>query len=114
MEIRGLGLLYIPDLYGASAVATEAEIHLICRLEHWRAEADYERIGLSRPREVLAGVELPSLVLPVHPARNIATLVEAAVRDHLQRRKGMNAAERLDARLRSRPPVSRRSGGEEG
>jgi HPr kinase/phosphorylase len=82
-------------------VRAEARIDLLCRLEAWRSGADYERIGIERPREELAGVSIPVLVLPVRPARNMATLVEVAVRDHLRRQAGSNAAERLDARLRA-------------
>ncbi len=100
MEIRGIGLLYIPDLYGPEAVREESAVELVCRLEAWRPGAEYERVGLDRPREELAGVAVPTLVLPVRPARNMATLVEVAVRDHLQRRSGSNAAARLDSRLR--------------
>lgn len=100
MEIRGIGLLYIPDLYGAEAVASRARIELICHLEQWRDDVDYERIGLERPTENLMGAAIPALVLPLRPARSIATLVEVAVRDALQRRRGNNAAERLDARMR--------------
>jgi HPr kinase/phosphorylase len=101
MEIRGIGLLYIPDLYGVDAVRTEAPIELLCRLEPWREGGEYERVGLERTRENLAGVSLPVLVLPVRPARNMATLVEVGVRDHLQRAAGSNAAQRLDERLRA-------------
>jgi HPr kinase/phosphorylase len=100
LEIRGLGILCIPDLYGPSAVADETPVSLICRLEHWREGASYERVGLERPRELLLGVSLPSLVLPVRPSANMATLVEAAVRDHEQRGRGRSGAEKLDARLR--------------
>ena len=101
IEIRGIGLLYIPELYGEDSVRAESSIDLLCRLEAWREEVEYERLGIERPQESLAEVSIPALVLPVRPARNIATLVEVAVRDHLQRQAGSNAAERLDARLRA-------------
>lgn len=101
MEIRGIGLLYIPELYGEDSVRSEFSVDLVCRLEAWREGAEYERIGIDRPRQCLAGVCIPALVLPVRPARNVATLVEVAVRDHLRRQAGSNAAERLDARLRA-------------
>jgi HPr kinase/phosphorylase len=100
MEIRGIGLLYIPDLYGPESVRDESSVDLLCRLEAWRDSVEYERIGIERPRETIAGVSIPCLVLPVRPARNMATLVEVAVRDHLRRMAGSNAAERLDSRLR--------------
>lgn len=102
MEIRGIGLLHIPDLYGPEAVRVERRIDLLCDLEPWQPGAEYERIGLDRPLETLAGVAVPRLTLPVRPARSIATLVEVAVRDHLQRRAGVNAARRLDDMLRAR------------
>jgi HPr kinase/phosphorylase len=100
MEIRGIGLLYIPELYGPESVRDESSVDLLCRLEPWRAGADYERVGIERPHEELAGVSIPTLVLPVRPARNMATLVEVAVRDHQRRAAGSNAAARLDARMR--------------
>ena len=101
MEIRGIGLLYIPELYGPESVREDSSVDLLCRLEAWQDGVEYERIGLERARERLADVSIPALVLPVRPARNMATLVEVAVRDHLRREAGSNAAERLDARLRA-------------
>jgi len=101
MEIRGLGLLYIPDLYGEQAVLEESRIDLVCRLETWRSEADYERVGLDRATHTLLGVDLPLIVLPLRPAANMATLLEAAARDHRHRLGGHNAARDLDRRLRA-------------
>ncbi|MBM4382733.1 MAG: hypothetical protein FJ091_05125 [Deltaproteobacteria bacterium] len=100
LEIRGLGILYVPDLYGPGAVAEESAVSLMFRLEHWREGAQYERVGLERPTESLLGISLPCLVLPVRPSANMATLVEAAVRDHEQRLRGRSGAEKVDARLR--------------
>jgi HPr kinase/phosphorylase len=74
-------------------------VALVCRLEHWREDAAYERVGFERPSETILGVVLPSLLLPVRPAGNMATLVEVAVRDHRLRASGVVAAERLDERV---------------
>lgn len=114
MEIRGIGLLYVPDLYGPDAVRTERRVDLLCDLEPWREGTEYERVGLDRPLEDLAGVAIPRLVLPVRPARSMATLVEVAVRDHLKRQAGINAARRLDEALRRRTGrgASGRAGGD--
>jgi HPr kinase/phosphorylase len=98
VEIRGIGILDVLDLFGAQAVCEECAIDLVCRLEEWQHGAHYERVGLERPLEKIAGVELPTLVLPVRP--HMATLVEVAVRDHLRRPAGGSAAARLDAKLR--------------
>jgi HPr kinase/phosphorylase len=104
LEIRGLGILCISDLYGPGAVAELSPVSLAFRLEHWREGASYERVGLERPREKFLGVELPTLVLPVRPSANMAILVEAGVRDHEQRSRGMSGAAKLDARLRGETP----------
>jgi len=100
VEIRGLGILYVPDLYGAESVRDECAVELCCRLEHWREGAEYERIGLLRPNETILGKPVPCLLLPVRPAGNMATLVEVAARDHRLRAAGVVAAGRLDARVR--------------
>ena len=103
MELRGIGLLYVPELYGDDAVRAEAPVDLLCHLERWREEAEYERIGIDRPVEELAGVPVPALTLPVRPSGcNMASLVEVACRDELQRRAGVNAAQRLDQSLADR------------
>lgn len=100
LEIRGIGLLYVPDLFGEQSVCEEAEVSLLCNLEQWREDAVYDRVGLERSIQEIAGVQIPSLVLPVRPAASLATLVEVAARDQRLRVRGENAAERLDARLR--------------
>jgi HPr kinase/phosphorylase len=100
MEIRGIGLVFIPELYGPDSVRDEATIDLVCHLERWREGVDYERVGIERPSEELAGVQVPSLLLPVRPGASMATLIEVAARDALQRRRGVNAARRLDEHLR--------------
>jgi len=99
MEIRGIGLLYVPDLFGPDSVLDESAIDLLCHLEAWQADAEFERVGWERPEEELAGARLPSLRLPARPAGSMATLVEVAAGDHLQRARGDSAARRLDAAL---------------
>jgi HPr kinase/phosphorylase len=100
MEIRGIGIFFVPDLFGESSVCDEMTVDLVCRLERWQEGAAYERVGLERPEEEFAGVRLPRLTLPARPGGSIATVVELAAREHLQRRSGVNAAQRLDQRLR--------------
>jgi HPr kinase/phosphorylase len=100
MEIRGIGIFFVPDLYGENSVCDEMTIDLVCRLERWRESAAYERVGLERPEEEIAGVRLPRLTLPTRSGGSMASIVELAAREHLQRRSGVNAAQRLDQRLR--------------
>jgi len=100
VEIRGLGLLSVPELFGPAAVRDETEISLLCRLERWREDVEYERVGLERPTEEILGVPVQALLLPLRPAGSMATLVEVGVRDLLRRRAGSNAARTLDERVR--------------
>jgi HPr kinase/phosphorylase len=102
LEIRGIGIVYLPDLYGPDSVRDDGPVDLVCHLEHWKEGAAYERVGLDRPQEDWCGVMLPALVLPVRPSANMATLVEVAVRDEQQRQRGPSGADRLDARLQGR------------
>ena len=100
MEIRGLGIVSVVDLFGPGAVRDEMPIDLICRLEKWSQGVEYERVGLERLTEEIAGVRVPSLTLPARPGGSLATVVEVAVRDHRRRCEGTVAAQRLDERLR--------------
>ena len=102
IEVRGLGLLSVSDLFGPDATLDECDVGFVVRLEDWDKGGDFERIGLDRARETILGVELPIILLPVHVASNVATLIELAVRDWRLRERGVNAARRLDERLRGR------------
>lgn len=101
LEIRGIGLLYVPDLYGPEAVRSEGPVDLVCRLVEWSDGVTFDRIGAERPLESFAGVSLPMVTLPARPAGSVATLVEASVRDHRQRERGATGAERIDDALRA-------------
>lgn len=114
IEVRGLGLMSVSDLFGPEAILDECEVGFVVRLEDWDKGADFERIGLERERETLLGVEIPTVLLPVHAASNLATLVELAIRDWQLRKHGVNAARRLDERLRSRGGILRSRGGVDG
>jgi HPr kinase/phosphorylase len=100
MELRGVGIVYLPDVFGPDSVRDDSPVDLACRLTAWRPDLDVERVGLERPVERWDGVDVPTLLLPARPAGSLATLVEVAVRDHVLRREGRSAASRLDARLR--------------
>jgi HPr kinase/phosphorylase len=100
IEVRGLGLMSVADLFGPEATLDECEVGFVIRLEEWGKGVQFERIGLEREREMLLGIAIPTVRLPVHAASNLATLVELAIRDWQLRLKGVNAARRLDERLR--------------
>ena len=96
IEIRGLGILSVSELYGADALAEEAPLDLVCRVEPVVEEPD--RTGLDRGHEEWLGVSVPRVVLPSQPGASLATIVDAAARDALWRRVGPSAAERFAAR----------------
>jgi HPr kinase/phosphorylase len=98
MEIRGLGILNIRELFGVSAVSGPKQLGLNIRLERWEDATEVDRLGLEERTVDILGVGVPHFVLPVSPGRNLATLVETAVRVHLMRLRGYNAAESFVAR----------------
>lgn len=114
IEVRGLGLLSVSDLFGPEATLDECEVGFVVRLQDSEAGAEFERIGLERHREMILGIGVPTVVLPVHAASNLATLVELAIRDWQLRKQGVNAAQRLDERLRSRGGMLRSRGAVDG
>ena len=75
------------------------DVELVCHLEHWQEKTAYDRVGLDRSSEEIAGVTLPTLTLPARPGASMATIVEVAAREHRQRGEGVSAVRRLDARL---------------
>lgn len=92
MEIRGLGILNIAEVYGVSALSDSAPVQLIVQLEVWDESREVDRLGLDVRTIDILGVRVPLILLPVSPGRNLSTLVDAAVRVHLLRMRGRNAA----------------------
>ncbi len=100
MEIRGVGIIHVPSLYGIASVRAEKELELIIgfkRLEH-NDDRRWEIDGGYRMRNVL-GVNIPSMVLPVAPGREMANIVEAAALDFKLKQLGHDAAKELDLKL---------------
>ena len=101
VEVRGLGILSVPDLFGERAVLSESRIDLVCQLQRYDVQPQgYDRVGIERQTVALDGARVPSVTLPAHPTGTLATLVEVAARDQELRASGLNAAARFDARLR--------------
>jgi HPr kinase/phosphorylase len=99
MEVRGLGIMNVQELFGVASTRHSIVIELIVRLVRWDEHTAYERLGLDEQQESLLDVPLPVVTLPVAPGRNIGILVEVAARRHLLRARGLPAAARLVARL---------------
>jgi len=99
MEVRGLGVINIRDLFGVASTRTSKRVELAVRLERWDPEREYDRLGLDENVFELFGVKMPLIIMPVAPGRNLAILVEVAARNQLLRSRGLNAARDLVARL---------------
>jgi HPr kinase/phosphorylase len=92
MEIRGLGIINVKDLFGVSAVRESKKIELVVELLEWSDAAEYDRLGFDDRNDDILGVLVPSVRLPVRPGRNLATLIEVAARNQLVKLQGIHSA----------------------
>ena len=99
MEIRGLGVINIRDLFGVAATRSSKRVELVVQLERWDPVREYDRLGLDDERHDVLGVSVPMIRMPVAPGRNLAILVEVAARNQLLRARGHHAARELAERL---------------
>jgi len=99
MEIRGVGIIDIRNLFGIFSVMDSAEINLVVQLEHWKGEKEYERLGLDDKFTEILGVRMHEVTIPVKPGRNIAALVEVAAMNQRLKMRGYHAAQDLNRRL---------------
>ena len=99
VEIRGVGILNIQDLFGVSAIRDEKDIELVVELVPWSEDEGYERLGFDEHTHSILDCEVPHLRIPVGPGRNISSVIEVAARNHLLKRMGHNSAIRLKERL---------------
>ena len=97
MEVRGLGVLNIREMYGDNAIKMSKYLRLIIHLEKMNKhnKADFDRLKGHNRVEKIMNVEIPITVIPVAPGRNLAVIVEAAVRNHILRNNGFDASEQL-------------------
>jgi len=103
MELRGLGLINIKDLFGVAAVRRHKDLDLVIQLERWKERKEYDRLGLTERTYDILGVSLAYVEMPVAAGRNLAVLIEVATRNHLLRLKGYvparDFAEKLQKKL---------------
>ncbi len=99
MEIRGLGVINIKELFGVASTRTSKRVELVVQLERWDPTRDYDRLGLDDAHYDVLGLRIPMIRMPVAPGRNLAILVEVAARNQLLRSRGHHAARTLAARL---------------
>lgn len=99
IELRGIGIIDVKEIFGIGAVKNTEKIDLIINLETWVDGKQYDRLGLEDEYTEILGIKIPSLLIPVKPGRNLAVIVEIAAMNNRQKRNGYNAAEELNKRL---------------
>jgi HPr kinase/phosphorylase len=103
MEVRGLGILNIMDLYGVTAVRERKRLDLVVQMELSGEDVEYDRIGIEDHHREILGVPIREVRLPVRPGRNMSAIIEIAARNELLRKSGHDSArnfiERIDAAM---------------
>jgi HPr kinase/phosphorylase len=99
MEIRGVGLIDIPSIFGIRAVRQQKRIEVVVRLEEWDQKAVVDRTGLDTQTTTILGVEIPLITVPLNPGKNITVIAEVIALNHLLRYSGVNPAEVFNERL---------------
>ncbi len=99
VEIRGIGILDVKNLYGVGSVKMTEGINLVINMELWDTKKQYDRLGLTDEYTEILGLRIPSLTIPVRPGRNLAIIIEVAAMNHRQKNMGYNAAQVLNQRV---------------
>ena len=92
IEIRGIGIIDVQQLFGMGAVQFDSDIEIVIHLEPWQDGKFYDRLGLEGDTYTILGVQLPYVTIPVRPGRNLAGIVEIAAMKNRQMRYGYNSA----------------------
>ncbi len=93
IELRGIGVVDVQQLFGMSAVREDQDIDLVVNLEQWNDTTMYDRLGLENLYTVILDVKVPALTVPVKPGRNLAIIVEVAAMNNRHKKMGYNAAQ---------------------
>lgn len=109
LEVRGLGILNVKDLFGVTAIRERKRIDVVARLEEWTTGTEYDRLGVEDRFSEILGVAIPELAIPVRPGRDMASILEVAARNELSKHAGHHAAReffsQLEGALGVSPPV---------
>ena len=99
VELRGIGIVDVRRLFGMGSVKESEKIDLIINLESWQDGKMYDRLGLDEQTTDILGINVPSIVLPVCPGRNLSVVIEVAAMNNRQKKMGYNTAEEFNKRL---------------
>jgi HPr kinase/phosphorylase len=99
MEIRGMGIINVKQLLGVSSILDRTNIDLVVELEEWDADKQYDRLGINTLYENILEVNIPKLLIPVKPGRNLAGLIEIAAMKHRLKNQGYDTIKELNDTL---------------
>jgi len=108
MEIRGIGIINVADLYGVVCVRDHKSIDLIVQLETWDDTHFYDRVGVDQKNIKLLDVDVPCHTLPVKPGRDVVLLLETIALNHRLKKMGYHPAEEFSTRLTEAITVKKR------
>jgi HPr kinase/phosphorylase len=106
MEIRGVGLVDIPGVFGIRAVRQQKRIEVVVQLEDWHQDAVLERTGLDGETTLILDVEVPKVRVPLNPGKNITVVAEVIALNHLLKYSGVDPATRFNERLKKQMRAS--------
>ncbi|MGN0984485.1 MAG: HPr(Ser) kinase/phosphatase [Gemmiger sp.] len=95
IELRGIGIINVARLFGIGSVKNSVEVEMVVELEPWDRTKNYDRTGLETSFYDILGVQIPHLLIPVMPGRNLAVVLETAAINNRQKEMGYNAAKEL-------------------
>lgn len=100
LEIRGIGVINVSRMFGVSSVLPKAEINFQVNLEPWKADQDYDRVGIEEKKhENILGIDVPKIVVPVREGRSMAVIIESAVTNYMLSVMGMDSAKEFEQRV---------------
>jgi HPr kinase/phosphorylase len=102
IEVRGLGILNVRELFGITAIREKKQMDIVVELVRWETEEEYERLGFKERTMDILGVELPHLKIPVSPGRSVATIVEIAARNQLLKIMGYDSYRKFQEQHQSK------------
>ncbi|HDP79369.1 MAG TPA: HPr kinase/phosphorylase [Spirochaetes bacterium] len=101
MEIRGLGIINVNDVFGIRSVRNRKRIELAVLLEEWDSAGEYDRLGIDEKKYSLLDIDIPFITVPVRPGRNIPVLIETAALNQRLKKMGVFSAQELDMKIQN-------------
>ncbi len=101
LEIRGLGIVNVRDIFGIGAVRNRKRVELVVMLEEWDSKKPYERLGIDENMYTILDIDVPYITIPVRPGRNIPIIIETAALNQRLKKMGTHSARELDQKIQN-------------